>query len=126
MAYANDSILDAALDYIASNGDKITLCSQEPTTYTQANTTYILASYASLTSGSYTKANGDVSGRKITLAEQSGGTVTNSGTATHWALVKTGSSTLLATGALSAQQALTASNPFTINALDVLEIKDPA
>jgi hypothetical protein len=124
MAFVADAAIDAALDYLASNADKITLCSQEPTTYTQAGTTYKLAD-AAVSSGEFTKANGDVSGRKITLAEQTGDTVDTTGTATHWALIDDTDSELLATGALTASQSLTATNPFTINAMEVWAIKYP-
>jgi hypothetical protein len=122
--FVTDSALDAGLDYVADNADKIVVCSQEPTTYTQAATTYFLGGVA-IDSTDFTKANGDVSGRKITLAQQTG-TVTNTGTASHWAVIDDTDTELVATGALSASQGLTADNPLQINAVDVLEIKDPS
>jgi hypothetical protein len=78
-----DAILDAMLD--AAEGDKVNVCSAQPTTYTEANATYMLAQ-TTLTGGDFTAAAGDTSGRKNTLAAKSGVTITNSGTATHVAI----------------------------------------
>ena len=67
----------------------------EPTTYTEANATYALASITGLTSGDYTLAAGDVSGRKITLDAQTGLTVSAEGTTLVAAIVDTSNSKLL-------------------------------
>ena len=81
------SITDAVLDAMlaAAEGDRISVCSAEPTTGTQAATTYFLAG-TTLTGGDFTKANGDTSGRKNTLAAKNGVSITNTGTATHVAI----------------------------------------
>lgn len=121
-----DNALDEALDYIAT-GVYVALCSQEPASYANV-ATYKLADIAVTAgagNGDWTIANGDTSGRKLTLAEQTGETVDTDGTATHLA-VTDGSGELLATVALSDPQALTAGNPFTISAVDILEIRDPS
>lgn len=80
------------LNGIKNNVDKMVVCSQEPTTYAEANSTYALASVA-MASGDFTIADGDVSGRKITVAQK---TVTGSasGTGTHIALIDTINSNL--------------------------------
>jgi hypothetical protein len=83
-----DAVLDAALDYIISNADKMVACSAEPGTYAEATSTYDLAD-VSMAGGDYTKAAGDTSGRKVTMAQKTGVTINHSGTATHIALVKT-------------------------------------
>jgi uncharacterized membrane protein len=77
-------VLDAALDKIAT-ATIMTLCSAQPTTRTEAVTTFALAS-VTMASGDFTKAAGDTSGRKVTMAAKSGISVTASGTATHVAL----------------------------------------
>ena len=118
----HDSVLDAALDILKNNTENMTLCSAAPTTYTEALTTNMLATIA-LTSGDFTNANGDTSGRKTTIAQQTGETVTNTGTATHWALIDNSATTLLYVGEMTSQ-ALTAANALTVNAVDV-EIADP-
>lgn len=85
----NDNGADAALTYW-TDADKMTLCSAEPTTYTEANATYALANVAPTFDAI---ANGDTSGRKRGVQAKTGVTVSTSGTVTHCALVKTGDST---------------------------------
>lgn len=119
----NDNGADAALEYW-TDANKLVLCSAEPTTFTEANATYALADVA-VDSGDFTKANGDTSGRKVTMAAQTGILIDISGTITHAALVKTSDSTLryvFTTGS----QAVTAngSNTCNTNAVDI-EIADP-
>lgn len=74
-------------------GNELHVCSAEPTTYTEATTTFNLAT-AAVTGGDYTKANGDVSGRKNTLAALLGASITSTGTATHVAVTTTTGSVL--------------------------------
>lgn len=123
--WTNDSGLDAALAWFA-DCDEINVCSQQPTTYTEAITTYSLADVA-VTPGSgngdFTIANGDASGRKLTVAAQPGVTVDTSGTATHLAGTKSGDTTLRWVTTVTSQ-ALTASNTVDVPAVD-LEIADP-
>jgi hypothetical protein len=123
MKSVNDAVLDAALNYISANVTQEAVCSAEPTTYSQATTTYKLALKTGLTSGSFTgPANGDTSGRKITVNQQAGVTVDSSGTATHIALC---SGTVLLYVTTCTSQALTAANTVTVPAWDV-EIADPS
>lgn len=122
--FAVDAVLDGSLDVIAT-ATKLIVCSAQPTTYNEANATYALADVV-IDGTDFTKANGDTSGRKITVAAQSSVLIDNSGTATHIALVITGSSTLLY-GTTCTSQALTANGSNTVNvpAWDI-EIADPA
>lgn len=83
--FINDAVMDAALDEIAL-ADLQTLCTDPPTTRTEAVTTYALADVA-MAGGDYTKANGDTDGRKVTVAAKSSVTVDTTGMATHRALV---------------------------------------
>lgn len=64
---------------------RITVLSAEPLSITDITTTYKLAS-TSLVGGDFTIANGDVSGRKSTVAQKAGISITSSGTATHVAI----------------------------------------
>lgn len=99
------TVLDQALNYIKNNCNAQSLCSAQPTTRTEAATTFELADVA-MASGDFTLAAGDVSGRKVTAAAKSAVPVDNAGTATHAALysatellaVTTTSSTALASG----------------------------
>ena len=120
---APDIVMDGALDVIAS-ATKQVACSAQPTTYTEANATYALADIV-IDGTDFTKANGDTSGRKVTVAAQSGVLIDTSGTATHVALVRTADSTLIYVPTCTSQ-ALTANGANTVNfpAWDV-EIADP-
>lgn len=84
----NDDVMDGALAVVAAANIQ-TACSAQPTTRTEAITTYALADIA-LTpgdgNGDFTIANGDSSGRKVTVAAQAGVDIDTSGTATHVAL----------------------------------------
>lgn len=124
MAYINDEVFDQGLDYADTNGTRIDICSQEPTTYGQATTggTYSLGNKTGLNTGA-TQA-GATDGRRVIVPAITDGSVTNSGTATHWALTD-GSSLLIATGALSSSQSVTASNTFTLDAISIT-IRDAA
>lgn len=81
----DDTVLDALLDEVGNNCNGQHANSQEPTTRTEAVTTYQLAT-AAMVGGDFTKANGDTSGRKTTIAAKNGESVDNTGTADHVSL----------------------------------------
>lgn len=116
----HDDVLDGAFD-VLDQADLMTVCSAEPTTRTEAITTYKLADIAMTPDTDYTKANGDVSGRKCTVAAKSGVTVDTSGTATHVALVD---ATRLLYVTTCTSQALTAANTVNFPAW-AISISDP-
>ncbi len=118
-----DAILDKTLDEIAT-ATKQVLCSAQPTTYTEANATYALADIV-IDGSDFTKANGDTSGRKVTVAAQTGVLIDTSGTGNHIALIRTADSTLIYVTTCSSQ-VVTANGSNTVNfpAWDV-EIADP-
>lgn len=122
---APDAVMDAALNYVAAS-DKLVVCSTQPTTYTEANATYAIADVA-LTpgagNGDFTIANGDVSGRKLTIAAQNGVTIDTSATALHVALVLTSDSTLRYVTTCTSQ-ALVSGGTVDVPAWDI-EIADP-
>ena len=118
MAYINDEVFDQGLDYADTNGTRIDICSQEPSSYGEATTagTYSLGNKTGLNTGA-TQA-GATDGRRVVVPAITDGSVTNTGTATHWALTD-GSAVLLATGALSSSQAVTSGNTFTLDAISI-------
>lgn len=116
MAYLNDSVLDGAIAVVRT-ATRLDICSQEPATYAAATSTYTLGNKVSPTMGA--AGDGTGGGRKTTVAAITDGTVTGTGTATHWALTVPASSTLIATGSLSASQAVTNGNTFTLAAFDI-------
>ena len=123
--WANDKVMDAALDYIAT-ADRLFVCKDQPSDYADAASTEDLAT-VTLTAGDgkgdYTIAD-DTSGRKVTIAEQATITVDHTGTATHIALGIAGSSTLVYVTTCTSQ-ALTAGNTVTVPAWKV-GIADPS
>ena len=122
--WANDNVMDAALDYIAT-ADRLFVCKDQPSDYADAANTEDLAT-VTLTAGDgngdYTIAD-DTSGRKVTIAEQATITVDHTGTATHIALGIAGSSTLVYVTTCTSQ-ALTAGNTVTVPAWKI-GIGDP-
>jgi len=123
MASISDYVLDAALAKLDTEADRIDITSQEATSYTEATSTYTLGKSTSLAFGS--PEDGDTSGRKVRAAAITDGSVTGTGTATHFAIVDVSATRLLATGALTTSQSVTSGNSFTIAAFDV-EIPDPS
>ena len=117
--YANDLMLDAALDWL-EDADYVCVCEGEPTTFTEAYTTFSLVNIG-ITSGCFAQADGS-SGRKSTLSA-CGGTVSTSGSANHMAVVKASASQLNYVWVLT-EQYVTATNPITTPAL-YAEIQDP-
>lgn len=87
-----DATMDKTADDIAGANLQI-LCSAEPTTYTEAFTTYKLASIA-MSGGDFSKADGSPNGRTLTVAAKTGATVHTNGDGTHVALVNTTASSL--------------------------------
>lgn len=117
MPFINDRVLDNGLTVLNTEANRLDICNTEPTTYAQATGSASLGNKTSLSVG----APGDrtPNGRKVTVAAITDGTVTATGTASHWAVVDTVNSRLLATGALSATQAVTNGNTFTLGAFDI-------
>jgi hypothetical protein len=92
--FVSNDVMDVMLQYVKDNGDTINLCSTLPTTFIEATSTYMLAQGA-LTNADYTLADGDVSGRKVTLAAQSGLVVSVQGTTAYAAITDSIGSDLL-------------------------------
>lgn len=118
----HDDVLDGAFDVLDQANLQIA-CSAQPTSRTEAVSTYALADVAMTPNTDYTKANGDTSGRKATVAAKSSVLIDTSGTATYIALVD---DTRLLYVTTCTSQALTANGSNTVNfpAWDV-EIADP-
>jgi hypothetical protein len=117
MAYLNDRVLDNGLTVLDTEASHLYITSAEATTYTQAATTYALGVKATPTVGA--PAARAPSGRKVTVSAITDGTVSATGTASHYALVDQTNSRLLAAGPLGASQAVTSGNTFTLTAFDI-------
>jgi len=118
----HNDVLDGALNIIKNNCTRMTVCSTEPTTYTEANATYALAD-VTMTSTDFTVAD-DTSGRKVTTAQKADVLVDATGTAAHVALLDvTGTKLLYVTTCTS--QGLSSGNTVTIPAWKI-NITDPS
>lgn len=115
-AYTSPTALDAELNVIRE-ATHLYLCSALPGTYTEATSTYALGVKATPTIGAI--GDGSSGSREFAISAITDGTVSTAGTATHYALVKSSTSTLLAADALSASVALATGAAFTLNAITV-------
>jgi len=122
MATLNDRVFDNGLTVLDTEANKITITSQEATTYTEGNATYALGNSTSISISAPADRTGG--GRKVTVSAITGGSVTATDTATHYAILDTVNSRLLATGSLTASQAVTSGNTFTLSTFDI-GIPDP-
>lgn len=119
--YDNGSLAEAAL------ADEMYVCSAQPTNYADiANVD--LAGPIALTpgagNGDFTLADGDVSGRKVTVAAQNGASIGTSGTGNHIVLATGGATDLIRYITTCTAQALTSGNTVNVPAWDI-EINDP-
>jgi hypothetical protein len=118
----SDATLDNGPQYLETNCTRVDICTTEPTTYAEATSTYTVANYT-LTGADWTIANGDTSGRKITLSQQTG----NNGTATgagNFLAFTNGTDTLY--GVIDADgDTVNSGSSATINAVKVWETADP-
>lgn len=113
--FINDNVFDQGVNYADTNGTRIDILSQAVTTYADRGT-YTLGNKTGLNTGA--AQNGAVDGRRVIVPAITDGTVTGTGTATHWAL-SDGSAVLIACGPLSASQSVTSGNTFTLDAISI-------
>ena len=121
MPFLNDEVKDQGLDYADTNGTRLDICSQEPTSYAEATSTYTLGNDTVNTGATE---DGATDGRRVIVPAITSGSVTGTGTASYWALTN-GTDTLIATGALSSSQSVTSGNTFSLDAISIT-IRDPA
>jgi len=121
MPTVGDRVLDTGLNALDTEATHIYLnYGSEATTFTEATSTKACGNKnfgAGAVCGS--PAAGSPNGRKVTTAAITDGSVTATQTAAYWAITDNANSRLLATGTLSASQALTSGNIFTLGAFDV-------
>ena len=123
MATLNDRVFDNGLTVLDTEANAVYITSQEATSYTDATSTSALGNSTSLSIGAPQDRSGG--GREVVVAAITDGSVTATGTATHYAIVDTVNSRLLATSTLTASQAVTSGNTFTLSSV-AIGIPDPA
>lgn len=123
MAYLNDRVLDFGLNELTTNGNRLDITIGEAISYAEATT--IGDGVGNRSAGNKTSlsigapADRTPTGRRVTIAAITDGVVTFTGTVSHWAVTDTVNERLLATGSLSASQAVTDGNVFTLTAADI-------
>ena len=125
MSFLNNNVYDSGLAWLVTNGTRIDITIGEAATYAEAVTD--AAKSAGNKTGITIGAPGarTRTGRKVVVPQITGGTVTQTDTATHWAITD-GASVLVATGALSAGQAVTDGNTWQFTAAFDIGIPAPA
>ena len=120
MPFIADRVLDLGLNVLDTEATHIYVCNAEPATFTAATTTNALGNKNFGAGGCFgAPAARTPSGRRVSSIAVTDGSVTGTGTASHWAVVDTANSRLLATGSLAASQAVTSGNTFTLASFDI-------
>jgi hypothetical protein len=115
MAAINDEVFDSGLDWADTNGLRIDIVSTDPG-LTYATVTGNTLGNRTVNTGAPQA--GATDGRRVVVPAITDGSVTGNGTATHWALTN-GSNTVVASGALTASQAVTSGNTFTLDEISI-------
>tara|TARA_R100000951_G_scaffold37517_1_gene32058 strand:- start:201 stop:572 length:372 start_codon:yes stop_codon:yes gene_type:complete len=123
MAFLDNRVFDNGLTILDTEANVVHVTSAEATTYAQATSTLTLGNSTSLSIAAPSDRTGG--GRKVTVSAISDGSITGTGTVTHYALVDTTNTRLLATAALTASQSVTSGNTFTLASFDI-GIPDPS
>jgi hypothetical protein len=123
MPTLNNRVFDNGLTVLDTEANKITITSQEASTYAEGNATFALGSSTSLSIAA--PSDRSAGGREVVVAEITDGSVAVDGTATHYAILDTVNSRLLATGNLTESQVVSSGNTFTLGSFTI-GIPDPA
>jgi len=113
-----DGFLDGGLDAI-DGSTALNICTAEPSSIAECDSLSLIPAHTTA-GGDFTKANGDASGRKVTVAQQADLSIDASGTATHVA-INDGTDYYVTT---CTSQVLTSGGTVTVPAWDI-EFADP-
>jgi hypothetical protein len=117
MPFIIDTAFDSGLSYLDTNGTRMDICyTSEPTTYAEATSTKSCGNKTGLNTGAPEA--GAVDGRRVIVPAITDGSVSATQTAGWWGLTD-GTSLFLASNALSATQAVTSGNTFTLDAVSI-------
>lgn len=112
--WQNDSMLDAALNYVADNGSQLDVVSDTETPTDLSGSLASTALTVGAGNGDYTLDDGDTSGRKLTIAQQADINVDASGDANHIVISDGGSPATLYLVTTCTTQTLTSGNTVTV------------
>ena len=114
-----DAVFDAALNFLGTNGTEVHITSADPTNWAGL----AAVDLGNETACSYTGPADHTSGRKITLDAITDGDVTDTDTATHFAITN-GSDAVYVIQELASSQGVTSGNKFTLTAV-IIALPDP-
>lgn len=122
--YVDDYYRDNGLTIATTGGTyQVVLLNAEADTYTEANATFKLGTK---TSPSLSLVDGTGGGRAAQCAAFTDGSVGTSGTASHWAVIDTANSRLISSSPLSASQAVTSGNTWSLGTFQYARFADAA
>jgi hypothetical protein len=122
MATLDNRVFDNGLTVLDTEANAIHITSAEATSYANVAAVTLGNSTSLSIAAPSDRAGG---GREVVVAAITDGSVTGTGTATTYAIVDTVNSRLLATSTLTASQAVTSGNTFTLSSV-AIGIPDPA
>ena len=116
MSYLDQRVYSNGLNVLDTEANVLHICSSEPASF-GAVAGVSLGTKTGLSIGAISARSGG--GWKVTVASFTDGAVSASGTATHYAIVDTTNSRLLAANSLPSSQPVTGGNTFTLGAFDI-------
>ena len=120
--FLDDTVFDSGLSSLDTATCTLHITSQHVTAFANI-ATYTLGNKSGVSIGAPADRSGG--GREVTVAAITDGSVTADGTASHYAIVDTVNSKVLASNSLGASQAVTDGNTFSLAAFTI-GIPDPA
>jgi hypothetical protein len=122
----HNDVLDAALNWVKNNAERISCCSGSPVSYTSAITQGSdMLAINDISGPDFTGPDDDTSGRKLTVGQKANVEVSATGSAQTIHLVdSSGAGKILYTTDVSTEQVVTDGNQMTFNSW-VINIEDP-
>lgn len=115
-SFLADEVLDFGVNYIDVEATDLHILSALPTTWANVGS-FTLGNKSAPVVGA--PQDGASNGRRVVVSAITDGSVTGTGTASHWALVDTAATKLLAASTLSASQGVTSGNTFTLSSFSI-------
>ena len=120
MAFISDEVRDQGLDWADTTGTRLDITSVDPTgVYATVTGNTLGFKVIGVTITEDADAGG---GRQVTVPAITDGAVTGTGTATHWA-IHNATDTVVASGLLTASQAVTVDNTFSLDEI-LISVRD--
>lgn len=117
MAFLHDDVLDNGLNELVNNGNRLDICTAEPTDFEEATDSLSVGNKTGITINPPEARTPN--GRKVTVSPIGDGDVTDTDTATHWAITDTAGERLLAAGPLAEGQVVTNGNKFALQSFAI-------